>query len=59
MYLPCYDYFKAENAIEWDIPSAEKDVVEKALVKLAGVYEFWGGQSCFGSGYVRWYNEVD
>ena len=55
IFAAYYDYFKAENAIEWDIPSAEKDVVEKALVKLAGVYEFWGGQSCFGSGYVRWY----
>ena len=57
--LPGYDYFKAENAIEWDIPSAEKDVVEKALVKLAGVYEFWGGECSFGNGYERWYAVVD
>ena len=49
------NYFKEHDAIEWDIPSAEKDVVERALVKLAGVYESWGGKSFFGSGYVRWY----
>ena len=59
IFAAYYDYFKEKDAAEWDIPSAGKDVVERALVKLAGVYEYWGGECSFGNGYERWYNEVD
>ena len=48
-------YFKKENASKWDILSAEKNIAESSLIKIAKVYEGWGYKSFFGRGYKRWY----
>ncbi|MBO5978137.1 MAG: SIR2 family protein [Bacteroidales bacterium] len=55
MFASYEPYFRKENAKSWTLTTAEKDVAEVSLIKLAKVYESWGGTCFFGKNYQALY----
>lgn len=55
MFASYEPYFRKENAKSWTLTTAEKDVAEASLIKLAKVYESWGNSCIFGHDYQAWY----
>ena len=48
-------YFLRNKPKKWDIQYAEKDIVEKELLRIYRVYAKWGGRSVFWSNYTPLY----
>ncbi len=48
-------YFSRNKPKKWDIQYAEKDIVEKELLRIYRVYAQWGGKSTFWTKYVPLY----
>lgn len=57
MFASYEPYFCKENAKPWNLTSAEKDVAEASLIKLAKIYESWGNSCYFGVNYLPWYSD--
>ncbi|MBQ7945223.1 MAG: SIR2 family protein [Bacteroidales bacterium] len=55
MFASYEPYFRKENAKSWTLTTAEKDIAEASLIKLAKVYESWGNSCIFGHDYQAWY----
>ena len=55
MFASYEPYFRKENAKAWTLTTAEKDIAEASLIKLAKVYESWGNSCIFGHDYQAWY----
>lgn len=51
-YMP---YFRVRNERRWDIEYAGKNIVERELLRIYGVYRSWGGKSAFWDKYVPRY----
>lgn len=51
-------YFRGADEWRWDVENAEKNVVERELVKMYEVYKSWGGYNRFWDGYApRYYGK--
>lgn len=44
-------YFDGKQEKKWDLPYAEKNIVEQELIKLYGLYRLWNGKSPFWEKY--------
>lgn len=48
-------YFLRKKPKKWDIQYAEKDIVERELIKIYRIYKQWDGRSAFWTKYVPLY----
>ncbi len=44
-------YFSGHSELKWNIPHAEKTIVERELLRIYSVFESWGGKSPFWKKY--------